>query len=323
VSGILLVAYGEYPQCRASYWSHMENILSVGHPIGHIWRVSSVLGILLVIYGEYSQCGTSYWSHMENILSVGHPIGHIWRIFSVWGILLVIGKVEGSMSYHTIFSRSHILLVPFKEYPQWLLSYWTCLENILSGWHLIGHIFSVASILMVANILSVGHPTGHVWRIFSVSGILLVTYGEYSQSRASYWSRMKNILSVGHPIGHIWRIFLSVGHPIGHIWRIFLSVGHPIGRIWRIFLSVGHPIGRIWRISSVSGILLVAYGEYPQYGASYWLHMESILSVGHPIGHIWRIFSVWGILLVTTGGRSPVHWRAAHVHPRAVRAESD
>jgi hypothetical protein len=79
------------------------------------------------------------------------------------------------------------------------------------------------------------------WRIFSESGILLVTRGAYFQSPASYWSHVEHILTVRRPIGHVERI-LRVRHLIGHKWSIF----------------------------SESGILLVTRGAYSQSPESYW-----------------------------------------------------
>eukprot|EP00976_Prorocentrum_cordatum_P103044 1193300-Prorocentrum_minimum.AAC.6 len=46
----------------------------------------------------------------------------------------------------------------------------------------------------MGNILSLCHSIGHPWGIFSVSVILLVTHGEYSQSVAFYWPPAGNTL---------------------------------------------------------------------------------------------------------------------------------
>jgi hypothetical protein len=109
--------------------------------------------------------------------------------------------------------------------------------------------------------------------MFSVSGILWVTYGECSQCLASYWSHMESALSVWHPIGVIYgECSQCLASFCGHIWKNVRSVWHPIG---------------------------VIYGECSQCLAFYWSHMKNIRSVWHPIGHIWRIFAVSGILLVT------------------------
>eukprot|EP00976_Prorocentrum_cordatum_P061792 1176451-Prorocentrum_minimum.AAC.2 len=69
VAGVLLVAYGEYSQSPAFYWSHTGNILSRRRSIGRTRGIFSVVGVLLVAHGEYSQSPAFYWSHTGNILT--------------------------------------------------------------------------------------------------------------------------------------------------------------------------------------------------------------------------------------------------------------
>jgi hypothetical protein len=110
------------------------------------------------------------------------------------------------------------LLVTCREYSQCLTSHWSHAENILSAWHLIGHmqrIFSAPDILLVTcreysqcltsywshaeNILSAWHLNGHMQRILSASDSLLDTCREYSQCLIAYWSHVENILSAWQP----------------------------------------------------------------------------------------------------------------------------
>jgi lipoprotein signal peptidase len=51
------------------------------------------------------------------------------------------------------------------------------------------------------------HPIGHIWSIFSVADIRLVTIGVCSQWRTPDWSPLEDNSSKGHTIGHIWIIF--------------------------------------------------------------------------------------------------------------------
>jgi hypothetical protein len=89
VSGILFVVCRVYSQCLASYWLHVENILSVSHPIGGVSRIFSVSGILLVVCRVCTQYIASYWLCVECVISVWHPIGCVSSIFSVPSIRLV------------------------------------------------------------------------------------------------------------------------------------------------------------------------------------------------------------------------------------------
>jgi hypothetical protein len=93
MAGILLVTNGVYSQCLAFYWSQMEYILTIWHPM----VTNGVYSHCLAFYWsqmEYdSQCMAFYWSQMEYILTVWHSIGHKWSVFSMSGILLVTNGV--------------------------------------------------------------------------------------------------------------------------------------------------------------------------------------------------------------------------------------
>jgi hypothetical protein len=87
-------------------------------------------------------------------------------------------------------------------------------------------------------------------RIFSATGLLLVTCREYSQRLVSYWSRAENILSDWSPIGHVRRIFSATGlllgtwnilsdlSLIGYVQRMFSAAENILGE--RMFSPIGH-----------------------------------------------------------------------------------
>jgi hypothetical protein len=98
----LLAACRVYYQRPASYWSLVENILSVWHPICRLLSIYSAAGILLAIRRVYSQCMTSYWPLIMCIRSAWHPSTRSESILSGPGILLATRRVyshEGLASY--------------------------------------------------------------------------------------------------------------------------------------------------------------------------------------------------------------------------------
>jgi len=199
VSDILLVISIEYSQCLTSYWSLLQYILSVWYPIGHIYSIFSVSDFLLLKSAVYSQCLISSWSHLQYILSVWHPIGHFYSISSVSTILLVISSE---------YSQTAGLLGVCRS-PNWktsastasYFSFHTFLENLgsICEYFWAQHTQAaglVSNLKVVLQWDTRGHPIGHIYRIFSVSDILLVTSTEYSQSITEHFDNRWLLVTV-------------------------------------------------------------------------------------------------------------------------------
>jgi monomeric isocitrate dehydrogenase len=85
---ILLATRAVYSHYLASYWPHVQYILTTSHPIGHTCSIFSLPRILLATRAVYSHYLASYWPHVQYILTTSHPIGHMCSIFSLPRILL-------------------------------------------------------------------------------------------------------------------------------------------------------------------------------------------------------------------------------------------
>jgi hypothetical protein len=160
---------------------------------------------------------------VENILTVWHSIG--WPLDCICDSVEIDLLFETHNPAHSRIQTAQSLKQRRWEYCNCLAFYWSQGENILTVWHSIGH----------------------KERIFSRSGILLVTSREYFYCLAFYWPQGENILTVWHSIGDKSRIFLLSGS----LLATRREYSHCLAFCWSQF-----------QIFLLSGILLVTRREY-------------------------------------------------------------